>query len=97
MESPEGRVPKSATVTERVGLLIIRAWCEPGSSEPLRAQLRICDDVSDGLKRTLTLCRAEEVCSTVREWLAGVQHDHRAADGPGDQSPSVAAHHPEEA
>jgi hypothetical protein len=54
------------------GLLIIRAWVEPGSSEPLRAQLRLTNDVSAGIERTLTLSRADKVCAAVGEWLADI-------------------------
>jgi hypothetical protein len=59
--------------TERTGLLIIRAWTEPGSSEPLRVQVRLSTDVSAGFARTLTLAGAEAVCATVQEWLADIQ------------------------
>ncbi|MEA2901564.1 MAG: hypothetical protein QOH36_1451 [Actinomycetota bacterium] len=55
--------------SERTGLLIIRAWTEPGSSEPLRAQVRIVTDVA-GVEETLTLSRSEAVCATVQQWLA---------------------------
>lgn len=54
------------------GLLIIRAWIEEGSSEPLRAQISISTDVSAGIERTVTHARMEEVCHTVQEWLADV-------------------------
>jgi len=55
--------------TDRTGLLIIRAWIEEGSSEPLRVQVRICTDVATGLEHTLTTTRADAVCAAVREWL----------------------------
>lgn len=55
---------------DRTALLIIRAWIEDGSSEPLRAQICLTSDVSSGFERTLTLARADEVCATVHEWLA---------------------------
>ncbi len=61
--------------TDRTGLLIIRVWIEEGSSEPLRAQIRLSNDVSAGIERTLTLARAEAVCATVQEWLAGFLSD----------------------
>ena len=63
--------------SERTGLLIIRAWVEDGSSEPLRAHIRVSSDVSAGFDRTLTLSRAEAVCATVREWLTEVVDDPR--------------------
>ncbi len=58
-----------AITSDRPGLLIIRAWIEEGSSEPLRAQVRVADDVSAGFDRVLTLSRADAVCATVGEWL----------------------------
>ncbi len=58
------------TANDRTGVLIIRAWTEPGSSKPLRAQVRISADVSIiGIERTLTLSQVDEVCDAVREWL----------------------------
>ena len=57
---------------DRTGLLIIRAWVEEGSSEPLRAQIRLTTDVSSGFEREMTLARSEEVCATVQAWLAEV-------------------------
>lgn len=56
-------------------LLIIRAWVESRSGEPLRAQLRMTRDVSMGIERTVTLARADDVCAAVREWLAAVVGD----------------------
>lgn len=55
--------------TDRTGLVIIRAWIEAGSVQPLRAQIRLTTDVSAGFERTLTLSGADEVCATVQEWL----------------------------
>lgn len=57
---------------DRTALLIIRAWIEEGSSEPLRAQIRLTADISSGFERTLTLARAGAVYATVQEWLADV-------------------------
>lgn len=61
--------------SDRTGLLIIRAWIEEGSSEPLRAHIRISDDVADGFRSTVTLCRPEAVCAEVEEWLAQILDD----------------------
>jgi hypothetical protein len=58
--------------SDRTGLFIIRAWIEEGSREPLRAQIRISDDVADGFRRTVTLSRPEAVCAEVRDWLAHI-------------------------
>jgi hypothetical protein len=57
---------------EVTGLLIIRAWTEPGSSDPLRAQVRLTTDVSTGMQPEVTLCRPDEVTSMVSAWLAEV-------------------------
>ena len=54
------------------GLLIIRAWIEEGSSEPLRAQVRISTDTSGGFERTLTFTRPEQVCATIEQWLVAM-------------------------
>lgn len=62
-------------VSDRTGLLIIRAWIEEGSSEPLRAHIRISDDVADGFRHTVTVCRPEEVRAEVEEWLAQILDD----------------------
>jgi hypothetical protein len=51
------------------GLLIIRAWTEPGSTKPLRAHIRRTNDVADGVQRELTLADADAVCAVVHEWL----------------------------
>ncbi len=59
----------------RTALLLIRAWTEEGSSEPLRAHVRLTTDVSAGFERTLTLSRTEAVCAAVQEWLAAVMGD----------------------
>jgi hypothetical protein len=65
--------PDTATrANDRTGLLIIRAWIEDGSPEPLRAEVRISMDVSAGFERTLTLARTDEVCATVKDWLADI-------------------------
>jgi hypothetical protein len=54
----------------RTGLFIIRAWVEPGSSSPLRAQIRLTTDVAHGLERGLTVAREEEVIEAVQAWLS---------------------------
>jgi hypothetical protein len=54
------------------GLLIMRAWVEPNSSEPIRVQIRLTSDISSGMQRTVNLARVDDVCAVVREWLATV-------------------------
>ena len=53
----------------RTGLLIIRAWAEPGSSSPLRVQIRLTTDVSLGVKHSETTAEADAVVEVVRAWL----------------------------
>ncbi len=52
------------------GLLIIRAWVEPGSSSPLRAQIRLTTDVAHGFERSLTVAKEEAVVEAVQAWLS---------------------------
>jgi hypothetical protein len=56
----------------RTGLLIIRAWIEPGSSSPLRAQIRLSTDVTKGLDRSLTATQEEAVVEAVKAWLSDI-------------------------
>ena len=58
--------------SDHTALVIIRAWIEPGSSEPLRAHIRLSTDVSAGIERTLMLARPEAVCAIVQDWLAEI-------------------------
>ncbi len=56
----------------RSGLLIIRAWVEPGSSSPLRAEIRHTTDVSGGFDRSLTVAQEEAVVAAVQAWLSAM-------------------------
>lgn len=60
---------------DHTGLLIIRAWIEEDSSQPLRAQLRRTTDVARGLGPPLNLTTDERVAEAVRAWLAAVRAD----------------------
>jgi hypothetical protein len=53
----------------RTGLLVIRAWVEPGSASPLRAQIRLTTDVSVGFERSRTVTQADAVMEIVQSWL----------------------------
>jgi hypothetical protein len=53
----------------RTGLLIIRAWAEPGSSSPLRVQIRLTTDVSRGVERSETITEADAAIEIVQIWL----------------------------
>jgi hypothetical protein len=56
----------------RTGLLVIRAWIEEGSSEPLRAHIRLTADVSSGFEQAMTLSQVPSVCEAVETWLGNV-------------------------
>ena len=56
--------------TDRTGVIIIRAWVEEGSSEPVRAHISMTNDVSSGDQREMTLSRIEAVTAQVEEWLS---------------------------
>jgi hypothetical protein len=47
--------------TSGTGLLIIRAYLEPESSPPLRAEIGLTKDVPAGIERTLNLVDANVV------------------------------------
>jgi hypothetical protein len=55
--------------SHRTGLLIIRAWVEEGSTEPLRAQVRVTNDISTGIERSVALGQSDTVMELVDEWL----------------------------
>jgi hypothetical protein len=57
---------------DRTGLLIIRAWLEPGSSKPLRARLRFTADLGVGIESELTLADVADVSAAVEMWLQDV-------------------------
>jgi hypothetical protein len=58
---------------DRTALLIIRAWVEEGSLEPLRANIRLTTDISAGFQRTLTMARPEDIEDAVGAWLREIQ------------------------
>jgi hypothetical protein len=59
----------------RTGLLVIRAWVEEGSSEPLRALIRLTTDVSSGFEQTMALSQVPAVCEAVETWLGDMLSD----------------------
>lgn len=52
--------------------MIIRAWVEIDSPEPLRAHIRVTDDLSNGIESTVTVARSIEVRELIDEWLQRV-------------------------
>ena len=65
---------------DRTGLMIIRAWVEEGSREPLRVQLRLTTDVSKGFEQTLNLSDVETASAAVERWLSGVLAEPTSPD-----------------
>jgi hypothetical protein len=74
--------------TASAGLCIIRAWVEPGSSSPLRAQLRLTTDVSQGFEQSLTVGEEEAVVEAVRGWLRALLADPPTVEDDPDSLPS---------
>jgi hypothetical protein len=54
------------------GVFIIRAWSEEGSSEPLRAHIRVTTDSAKGMQHELTLTEIDGVSALVTAWLVDV-------------------------
>jgi hypothetical protein len=71
--------------TDSIGLLIVRAYLQRGSSAPLRAEIRLTSDVSAGIERTLHLADADAVAEVVRGWLDDILDGPRAGSGPSHQ------------
>ena len=82
---PESPFPKDLTVAngarmdqpdlgsgDRTGLMIIRAWVEEGSREPLRVQIRHTNDVSKGFQRTTNLRDLADASAAVEGWLMDI-------------------------
>jgi hypothetical protein len=67
-------------VTERSGVLIVRAWVEGGSAPSLRARITQSHDLTTTEQIVTTTAEVEDVLSTVRDWLdallsgQGAQH-----------------------
>ena len=54
---------------DRTGLLVMRAWVEEGSREPLRVQIRLTTDVSRGYQRTMNVTDVDTASAAVSGWL----------------------------
>ena len=72
MMAPRRRPYGEAMSSDRTGLLIIRAWIEEGSDEPLRASVRHTTDVSVGIEHAAPLTDADATADMVRLWLREV-------------------------
>jgi hypothetical protein len=58
--------------SQRVALMIIRAWTEDGSADPLRAEIRSTGDVLAGIQSASTVSLSEHVMEAVRVFLEDV-------------------------
>jgi hypothetical protein len=56
-------------MTSPIALLTVRAWCEDGSEHPLRAEIRLTNDVSSGFQHALAVADVERVVEAVRAFL----------------------------
>ena len=70
--------------TDRIGLLLIRAWVEPGSSSPLRAHIRRTTDVAQGFEQSLTVADKETVAALLQAWLSEMLTDSLTDEGDSD-------------
>jgi hypothetical protein len=68
----------------RTALLIIRAWVKPGSTSPLRAQIRLTTDGTHGFERSLTLTQAEKVVAAIQAWLLEILAGSHGAEDAGN-------------
>lgn len=55
-----------------VALLVVRAWRESGSTDPLRATIRLTTDTANGFTYELSVSDAATVTNVVRAWLEEV-------------------------
>jgi len=58
--------------SDRMGLLIVRAWLEHGSSKPLRGHMRLTGDIANGFDREVTLAEVSGICAEVETWLLAI-------------------------
>ena len=65
---------------DRAGVMIIRAWVEEGSREPLRVQIRHTTDVSRGFQRTTNLSDTSDAAAVVEGWLMDVMAEPGSPD-----------------
>jgi hypothetical protein len=71
----------------RIGLFLLRAWVEPGSSSPLRAEIRRTTDVSQGFEQRLTVAEKAAVVAAVQAWMSKMLADSfTRQDDPGSLS-----------
>ena len=57
-------------------LILIRAWFEPGSAEPLRAEIRFAGEDSRGFGESTTATSPEAAAEIVLRWLQRLVERH---------------------
>ena len=55
-----------------VALLVVRAWLESGSTEPLRATIRLTTDTVAGFTREVSVSDPAAVTEVIQAWLEEV-------------------------
>jgi len=58
-----------------VGLLVVRAWVEPGSADPLRATIRLTTDTAAGFTKEVSVSEVPAVTEVVLAWLEEIVGD----------------------
>jgi len=56
-------------IFERVGVLVLRAWIEPGSAIRLRVRITSNPDIRHKDESSIVVTNAEEATAVVTEWL----------------------------
>jgi hypothetical protein len=54
---------------QRIAVVVIRAWVETGSEEPLRIRITTVRDVSEPWRTVGVASGIDDACSIVRSWL----------------------------
>ncbi len=64
--------------SERVAVLVVRAWREDAGPAGLRVRVTWVDDVEQGREQTTAAASTEDVLAIVRRWLDAVSADTAA-------------------
>jgi len=64
------------------GVLVVRAWLEPGAELSLRCRVTSRVNVLEGAERVLALSDHRAVLAEVAEWLAGVCREAERSPSP---------------
>jgi hypothetical protein len=64
-----------ASMRERSGVLVVRAWVEGGTPEGLRARITQSRDLTSTEQLVTTTAHVDEILSTIRAWLDALLSD----------------------